>query len=82
MNASNTCSQEMNRVFFFSLVFTCFVGSIIISLSHIIICACDIFMLFFFLVCGCMGNGNYSNPIGSNNKNKCLGLMYFITKDV
>lgn len=49
MNASNRCSQEMNRVFFFSLVFTCFVGSIIILLLHIIICACDIFLAFFLM---------------------------------
>jgi len=80
MNASNRCSQEMKRVFFFSLVFTCFVGSIIILLLYIIIRACDIFHDFFFN--GKMANGKYSNPMCSSDMKKCWFLTHVIIRDV
>lgn len=45
MNTSNGCSQEMKRLLFFLLVFTCFVCFIVILLLHVIVWA---FFLAFF----------------------------------
>lgn len=76
MSTSNGCSQEMKRLLFFCLVFTCFIYFIVILLLHVIVCA-----FFHAFLKGRMENGMDSNPVDRSYKKKCWFLIYLIIRD-